>query len=290
MSKYILEPKVVNGITWYYAIFPSLVALYNYLKSNPKINKDVFITRASLNKDYTFHGEPLDKSIEYLLGGYNRDLDQFLKLQRQLDSKITSLPKVSKFENTVVGSRIHIPNALAGSPNFMIKPSNYDEQKFVNIYFSFSYSERTMEEEIRNRGLITLNLIRLLENNNYKVNLSTFSLSYIGDEYMYIVIQLKKYNSNLSVSDCYFPFVSKEFSRRILFYCKETMPVEDKNWGFNYGRVFTLDQMRNILNLKENDILIGSPTYMGVNEDLEESVNNMFEKININKYVKIKEM
>jgi hypothetical protein len=48
--------------------------------------------------------------------------------------------------------------------------------------------------------------------------------------------------------------------------------------------------MRNILNLKENDILIGSPTYMGVNEDLEESVNNMFEKININKYVKIKEM
>ena len=59
MSKNILEPKTINidgdNITLYTARFNGLYDLYDYLKSNPKINTKAFNNDSSLKSfDFKF--------------------------------------------------------------------------------------------------------------------------------------------------------------------------------------------------------------------------------------------
>ncbi|MDD4624337.1 MAG: hypothetical protein PHX40_03095 [Bacilli bacterium] len=280
-----------NGKIWYKAHFSSLMALHNYLKSNPKINTRIFETRQSISDDESFHGEPLDTAITYLKGGYKKNFKDFIALKRELDSRIVFNSTYSDFEKTTVGSRICIPNVLAGSPKFMIKPAKEKQLKFVDVYYNLGYPQFASDEVIRNRGLIALNLIKILENNDYRVNLTTFKLLKVYDkEYMYISIILKNQNDLLNVSQCYFPFVGVEFNRRIMFNLIETMNVRESYWQNSYGTHIKNDETRERLELPKNAILIGFPSQMGITDDLNESFNNVMENIDIDKYVKIKKL
>lgn len=293
MSNYIQKPETIGKNIWYRASFPSLNALYNYLKSNPTINERVYKKRVSLDREEFYLGDPLENAIEYLKGGYYEEYEDFLHLKGELDSKVYFTPPPLAFKRTQAGSRIDTMAVLAGSHNFMIKPVSNKPDKFVNVYFNLAHSEKSSSTQIRNRGLITLNLIKLLESNNYNVKLEAFSLCYLKNEFEYIKLNLKEHGKKLNTELCYFPFVAKEFYRRIIFNVKETLPVENIEWERSYGLVLGYDEIKKTLNLGEKDILINLPLEMGIKgglekKDLIEDANSMFNVIGIDKYVKIK--
>ena len=287
-DKYLIAPYQHDGYIWHEANFPNIISFYEYLKSNPRINPIFVGKRSSLSIDRRFYGTSLSDAIQYLVAGYNKDFEQFLELKKELDSKIIVSPNVPRYQKTSVGSRIHIPSAIAGSPNYMIKPGRREELKFINVHFNLSYSYRTKKELITNRGLIALNLIDLLQSNNYRVNLSAFEIATYGDEVIYINIGLKNFENSINVSNCYYAFTAKEFCRRLLFYCLETMYVKNE-WYINYGNTVGSAKIRELLKIPENDIVFGPPQEMGITKQLHQSVKNVFKKINLDQYISLKE-
>jgi len=68
----IYEPKIITRknstpIKLYLARFNSLYDLYDYLKSNPNINREVFSELASEKNDYNFAGKPYEEALEDLI-------------------------------------------------------------------------------------------------------------------------------------------------------------------------------------------------------------------------------
>ena len=286
-EKYLKAPYQRAGYTWHEAVFPNIISFYNYLKSSPKTNPLFEGRRRSLSPDNRYCGVPLSEAIDCMVAGYNDDFEQFLELKKELDSKIFVPVNAARYKKTSSGSRIHVPSAVAGSPDYMLKPVRREERKFVNIHFNLSYPYKTKKEIIRNRGLIALNLIDLLQSNNYRVNLKAFDISSYGDEIVYVTIGLKNFEDTINIPSCYYAFVAKEFCRRLLFYCLETMYVKN-DWYVDYGKVFGIGEIRGLLGIPESEIVFGSPKEMGITKQLNKSVDTVFKKINLDQFIRLR--
>lgn len=249
--------------------FHNMTDLYDYIKSNPKINTRVFTRPASMSIS-SFYGESLEKSTEYLISGYNSGFNNFLTTSN-------SLKKIGMEENNsyqVVRS-IHggVPLAslvAAGVHDCMLSSQVDAEARVVNIHFSVSYPAITKDDQIINRGLATLFIVQALEEKGYIVNFNAFQVSKSSDEIIYITVNLKQPSDLfLNIQKCYYPIRGKEFLRRILFRVLESSDVENRAWGENYGKSLPLDEIKIFLKKQNNsfvntDLLIGDPINMGV--------------------------
>lgn len=282
------KPERKDGRIWYNAHFASLSELYDFLESDPPINEQVFKQLASQKLGNSgFYGESYQRALEYLIEGYSGELEEFLELIRKLDFIIPEMDLGSRTEPSYIGSRIHIPNALAGSPKYMRRLVREEEKKFVNIYFNLAYPHYTSEPEIRNRGILTINLIKMLEKNNYRVHFKTFQLVTNYNEVCYIEIILKQFGYDLNEERCYYPLCRKEFLRRILFRVMESMAFKE-NWEDGYGSNISIHEAKSLLELNSDDILIGYPDNMGIHgKSLAKDASNLFEKIHLEKYIEI---
>lgn len=202
----------------YEAKFSSLLDVYDYLKSKPKINSEIYNTRESESSDLNFHGVPLEKAISYLKSGYTEGLSDFIELKKEIDRKISPPTETYTMETGKVGGRVHVPSALGGSSNFMIKPVYYEEHKYVDINYQIALKAGTSRKEFKNKGIAALSLITLLEKHGINVNLNAFSMSETNREYSLLLFQLKKYGGLIDTYGAYYAFTSKEFLRRICFY------------------------------------------------------------------------
>ena len=70
-------------------------------------------------------------------------------------------------------------------------------------------------------------------------------------------------DENLNITKCYYPLVSKEFLRRLLFRVLESTPVRN-NWGSGYGSSMDKHEIREFYNLKPKDLVISAPIDMGI--------------------------
>ena len=80
----VLDVENKNGYKVYNMNFSNLTDLHLYLKSNPKVNKNIFKEQSSLDSDTQFHGESLDKCIDYCIGGYKTGFESFLRTSNDL--------------------------------------------------------------------------------------------------------------------------------------------------------------------------------------------------------------
>ncbi len=243
--------------------FHNLTDLYDYLKSNPEINSCVFEKQASIKSNEEFSGEPLDVAIEYLKGGYNIDFEKF-------DLAIKDIRKLGyqdresrNLERTLHGGMYLVPLVAAGAPDCMVRYIQDSEPRHITIYFQLGYPHFAKPSEINNRGIATINLIQTLEDKGYIVDLKVFEVARHGDEYIDIIVNLKNIDEVLNVSKCYFPFVAKEFLRRLLFRVFESTPVKN-NWGMGYGRTISQEEIKEFYNLKPKDLVIPSPEEIGI--------------------------
>lgn len=261
----VTETEKKDGYKVYNIRFSNLTDLYDYLKSNPKVNTKVFSRQASISRDTDFYGESLDKAIEYCLGGYRKDFDNFLKTSNELKRIGVEDTDERTLKRGFYGGVPLAPLVAAGVPDCMLRYDRSEDVKYVTIYFNLAYPAFTGTPAIVNRGLATLYLIEALENRGYIVNFKAFELSYCGSEAINISIDLKKPGDLfLNIEKCYYPMKAKEFLRRILFRVLESAPVEYYDWSEGYGRAASVSEMKEFLCASSHDLIIGPPSEMNI--------------------------
>lgn len=276
-----------GNLTIYKMNFKSLSGLHLFLTGNPVVNNNVFYTQRSIKGSEKFAGAPLEEAIGYLIGGYLKDFSMFVKLKKEIDSVNVKYEAKRKVRTAVVGSRPNVPAFIAGAPKTMYRMDRAKEKKFIDIYINLAYDNNTTEVQVRNRGILILNLVKLLENNDYGVNLKVFEACMVENEAFCATVGLKQPGELLNEKKCYFPMCGKEFLRRILARVKESVPFKE-NWHMSYGQVLSESQTRLIMDIPEDAILIDAPDKMGIKgEDIYEDADAFLEKINLDKEIAV---
>lgn len=267
--------------------FHSLTELELFLLKGPSVNKEIFPTQKSIYMTEDFAGAPLEQAISYCHGGYSEGFEVFLSLKKELESANVKTNHLRRSVPSVVGSRPHVPNFIAGTPKTMYRLDRAKEKKFIDIYINLAYSGVTTEAQIRNRGILTLNMISLFEQNSIGVNLYAFEASYLYDEIFISEIQIKKPGEVLNVGKCYYPLCGKEFIRRLLVRVKESMPFREK-WGLGYGIVLPEAIVRKCLKIDEKKILIQSPLEMGLRgKNIYEDADIFFDHLHLSDQITV---
>lgn len=262
--------------------FSNLADLYDYLVSDPYINTSIFTRLSSEQNDSDFAGDPLPVAIDYLKSGYDIDFEKFDIATKDIRKNGFEDINSRKLERSLHGGMYLSPLVAAGVPDCMIRYTQDFDPKHITVYFQLAYSGFTSREQIFNRGVATINLIQSLEDKGYIVDLKVFELSFCYDEWIDVEVDLKATDELLNISKCYYPFVSKEFLRRLLFRVLETTPVKNRNWGYGYGRTATLDEIRSFYKLKSRDLVITAPTEIGIEGDnIYEDIITLFNYLNL---------
>lgn len=265
--------------------FRSLLEVVDFLRGNPTINWEAFTEARSETAAEAFAGPSLQQSLQYCIGGYDEKYDEFLEFAHRLDSVYSSRQTATRKENAFVGQRPNVPAYVAGAPKNMIRLRKVEQKKNVNVFMNVAFSAKMTESQIQHRGIITLNLIRVLEENGYIVNFRLFEACTVRDETFVCEIVLKRPGQKLEPRVCYFPMCGKSFERRIIARIKESMPFQ-YNWGMSYGSVLPEQFARNIMDIQEKDIYIGSPVEMNIKgENLYVDADAFMEKCNLQNYI-----
>lgn len=276
-----LEISEGKNLTEYKMFFDSIGEVQSFLLADPDINSEIFYEQKSKTASVDFAGAPLKEAINYCIGGYSENYDQFLELARQLEQVNKKNVKVRKTITSFVGQRPNVPAYIAGAPKNMYRLERTEEKKLKRIWMKVTYESSTTEEQIRNRGIIALNLINLLEMNNYMVDFRLFEVCNVDNEIFRCEIELKKPGQILMPRLCYYPMCGKEFVRRVLCRIKESMPFKC-GWGLSYGVVLSEEYTRMIMDFHDKDIYIGSPSEMNIKgENIYEDADTFLEKIGI---------
>ena len=282
----LLTKEVIGDDAVFRMHFQSLNQLEMYLRANPKVNTSVFKSQKSIYMPEDFAGESLDAALDYCHGGYEKNLDMFMKLKKEIDAVNVQYSNNRRTVAAVVGSRPNVPAYIAGAPKTMYRMERVKEKKFVDVYMNIAFSGHTTEEQVRNRGILTLNLVNVLESHGMGVNLHVFEACFVEKEVLITEVVLKKPGELLNISKCYFPMCSKEFLRRVLLRVKESVPFLGLNWGISYGAVLDEKRTREYVGVNKNQIMILSPQAMGIaGKNIYEDADAFITKLDLGKEI-----
>ncbi len=281
------ELKEDKGYRVYRADFHSLTELELYLSGDPGVNERVFPSQKSIDMPEEFAGAPLKQAIAFCHGGYDKGFPLFMRIRKELESVNVKAQSFRRSEPAVVGSRPYIPGFLADTPKTMLRLTREKEKKFIDVYINLVYSGETSDEQIRNRGILVMNMISLFEQNHIGVNLYAFEASYLKNEIFIADIRLKRPGESLNIGKCYYPLCGKEFVRRLLVRVKESMPFREK-WGVGYGRPLPEELLRRCLKIGEGKILIRSPQELGIKgENIYEDAECFFRELKLDDEIEV---
>lgn len=274
---------------FYQVRFNNLEELYEYLKSNPDLNRKVFHQLASESNDADFAGKPYEEAVEDLVGDVDPGYEEFLSLQRDLNNALMGDTHRYRIVRTVAGGRVNNVAYAKGDPYCYETEEKIQKPKFIRIHVSLSYYCGTTKKQVLHRAIIITNILKALEKAGYNVDLNTYELSTQYKEVIYLVVQIKRFGERLNMSALYKTLCHVEFLRRILFRVLETLDVRE-NWGRGYGRTASESFVRQALHLNENDIFFDQPSEMGITgkdlaKDFENAINhlNLQDKIDVEK-------
>ncbi|MBO4280275.1 MAG: hypothetical protein J5872_00315 [Lachnospiraceae bacterium] len=282
-----LTVSKVGRISLFSFFFESMGAVEMYLRGNPEVNAKSFPIMMSVRADLNFAGPPLEEAISYCTGGYVEGLEEFMRLSNRLETVNRQSVRQHGSEPAFVGNRPNVPAYIAGAPKTMYRLSRVVEKKVIRIYMNLAYSRNTTEEQIKTRGILALNLVRILERNNYIVDFRVFEASNEYNEYFLCEIMLKKPGQKLDPAKCYYPMCGRSFLRRVISRIKESTPFVG-NWGMTYGKVADENVIKKILRIDENAIYIGTPQSMGiVGKDIRQDADAFLKRLKLSDRIRV---
>lgn len=262
--------------------FDSIYEFIDYLDNTPtnmKIWKNIDL--ASNEHDYGFYKtRSLEEAKEYCKFGYHEDFDKLVELKLDLEKYIKISYKKKKQYNFYVGYAPDVKAYLEGNPLSMFNKQNPKRQN-IDIYYNSAILGKVSTEQIFNRGTITLSLVEILENMGFSVGLNIFAMSGCYDQIHYAKFHLKKNGERINIQKLYFPLCHPSFMRRLVLRLREETPDISFSWTNGYGKTCDDYTIREILNLKENDIVICRPDEMGIyGYDIIDDANATIDYIN----------
>lgn len=212
--------------------------------------------------------------------GYHENFDKFLELKVKLEKYIKISTQKSKQFNYYIGYVPDVKAYLECNPLSMLNKIN-PPRKQIDIYYNSANLGGVDSDQIFNRGVITLSIVEILEKLGFSVNLNIFTMSSCGDQVHYAVFKLKDANERLNIQKLFFPMCHPSWFRRLVFKLKEVTPDIISSWTDGYGRTCDESIIREVIDLKPNDIVICRPDEMGVRGyDIIDDANAMFDYIN----------
>ena len=267
----------------YNVFFDDLTDLYYYLKSNPKVNSDIFRKLESVENDHDFAGDSYEKSIEYIVNGYPHNFNNFLTACERMQSSTLDPTDNRELRRGLYGGIPLAPLVASEVPDCMLRYDRNKESVTRNMYFSLGYPCFNTQREIFNRGLSTLYVVDALEKKGDVVNFIARETSKEYNEIVNIEIVLKKPTDvMLDIKKCYYPIAGREFLRRLLFRVLETLPVQN-GWNCGYGTQLEEDELRKMFNLKNTDYVISTPNEIGIHgKDIYNDTAKLINNLNLN--------
>lgn len=288
----IIRPKYEkNDKIWHECHFLSLMHLYEFLSSKPRANRESFPKLASRKNKKTFAGDSYRKALKQLKLSYLKDYKEILTIAKPL--QITGSQNIIKSDKVYspVGSYVDMRRFAMGDPNFMVRHVKREEPKFMTLHYQLAYPHYTTKEAVRHRGLLTLELITLLESLGMHVSLNVFDLSICRNEVFYMTVILKKGSGITIKKDIVYGTTSVEFLRRISFAVCELMAFSNNWHAGGYGEAATADQIEFMLSnqIRENDKIIESPHCHGINgNNLMQDRENFYKSLGFEELIKPK--
>lgn len=269
-----------NGYQIMYYRFDSIFEFVEYLTNTP-IKEDIFYSPYSISGDYSFcKTQSFEEAIELIKYGYHEDFDKLMELKLKLEKYIKLSRKKNKQYNFYVGYVPDVKAYLEGSPLSMLNKTN-NVRKKIDIYMNSSFYSGTSSEAIFNRGAIVLTLVEILESLGFSVDFHLFEMSTVGNQMHFSDFVLKKDNERLNPQKLYFPLCHPSWIRRLNFRLIEETPNITSSWVSGYGEPSDLETMKQIIDLKSNDIIIPTIDELGINGyDIIDDTNSLFNYIN----------
>ena len=262
--------------------FDSITEFIDYLDNTPT-NMDIWGRRnlASNDDNYEFRQTySLQEAKDLCKFGFHENFDKLVELKLNLEKYIKMSYKRSKQYNYYVGYAPDVKAYLEGNPLSMFNRQNY-QRKHIDIYYNSVVSSSVSTNQIFNRGAITLSFTEMLENMGFSVGLYIFTMAECEGQIHFAKFNLKRAGERLNVQKLFFPLCHPSFLRRLVFRLYEETP--DIKYGWTHGYGFPCDDytIRQIMDLKENDIVICQPEEMDVRGyDIVDDANAMVDYIN----------
>ena len=281
----LFEPREIRvdnkDYLYYLVVFNNLYELYDYLKSNPYINREIFRELASRKGPTNFAGMPYEQALEDLINLEDNFCFDFINLVKDVANAKTVGTSRYRTVQSVCGGHLDIPLYSAGSPLCYEVEERVKKPKFINVYSALSYSSGTSKYQLFNRAVVLISIISALEKEGYNINLNAFEMSKCGNEVLNHVIGIKKGNERTNLQALYKTSCKVEFLRRIIFALQETSGVEN-SWGGGYGKSCNEDFVRELLNIGPKDIYFGTPQELNIGGgDIVEDFHDCIEKLKL---------
>jgi len=289
---YLPEEIKVNrrNYTKYLVSFDDLYEIYNFLKSNPEINKEVFHELSSITGEYKFAGIPYEDAVEDLINFDEDGYADFLDLVSELANIKAGYKHEYELRKTLAGGHLNIPDYARGTPLCYESYERIKRPKFIHIHAALSYPWYTNKNQVLNRAIILVSVINALERNGYNINLDTFELSDKDDELVNIVVNVKRHGARTNLQTLYKTSCHVEFLRRILFRVLETIDVKN-DWESGYGHTCEYDMTKNVLGIGPEDIYFGTPDELDINgKDLAEDFVACLENLKLEHKFDVREI
>lgn len=310
MTKYLNTYYDQNGNPIFHYHFPSLSSLIDYLKTAPIYKASFYrLFSEELNKrdDRNDRGEPFDITLEHMISGYRETYSEYREKSQVDRIKIDVPTDFTRVKNvrSYVGSRVDVQAYANGIERCMIKPVRRAPKKQITVNYELSYKGSITREQVMNRGMIAMLIVKALEQSNFNVDLNCYVLlqeELVKDEkqgklfkeektkkeIFYMTINLKELNLPLNELKCIGPMMRIEFLKRCIFRLIETTPL-DRVWNNYYGHEVPEQERDRIIKAGLDDITFASPYKMNIKgKDLEEDLQNSIDYLNLNNIISLR--
>lgn len=115
------------------------------------------------NKRDSFHGDPPQQVLKDITTGWDVGAKKSQEILYKIEGKLNIDTSAYKTQSSVVGSLVNVGAYLSGNPMCMrMRRKQMENTNPVNLILDVSVSASTNQDEIFNRGVATLALIRVV--------------------------------------------------------------------------------------------------------------------------------
>lgn len=189
---------------------------------------------------------------------------------------------------SVVGFYPNVPAYIQGHPLNMYnnkRVNKVDIEKSINIYFNIAMDSKCFDSQYKNRGIICFSLIDYLMRENIKVNLKLIDTSFIDGETLVQTIDFDYETMKQDIVTVFNFLTISAVLRIMMLEYKASMVKSGKlnqSWLNGFGNSLDDKNIRHLLNLRENDLVFGTPDELYVSGyDLEDDFVNCMNALEI---------